>query len=85
MLTGVLRGRFAFSGIILSDWAITRDCPENCRTGATPHTPADIATPWGVESISMVERFAKGVQAGLDQFGGTEQSTCWSMRPRAAL
>jgi beta-glucosidase len=74
LLTDLLRGRHHFDGVVLSDWGITRDCGENCRTGASPHTPADIAMPWGVESLSVVERFAKGVAAGLDQFGGTDES-----------
>jgi beta-glucosidase len=75
LLTDLLRGRHRFDGVVLSDWGITRDCGENCRTGAAPHTPADIAMPWGVESLSVTERFAKGVAAGLDQFGGTEESS----------
>ena len=74
LMTGLLRGRHRFGGIVVSDWAITRDCGENCRTGATPHTFADIATPWGVESLSAAERFVRGVTAGLDQFGGVDES-----------
>jgi beta-glucosidase len=74
LLTDMLRGTYHFDGVILSDWGITRDCAENCRTAAKPHTPADIAMPWGVESLTVRERFARGVVAGLDQFGGTEQS-----------
>jgi beta-glucosidase len=30
--------------------------------------------PWGVETLTRAERFIKGVNAGLDQFGGTEDS-----------
>jgi beta-glucosidase len=30
--------------------------------------------PWGVENLTRAERFIKGVNAGLDQFGGTEDS-----------
>jgi beta-glucosidase len=74
LLTDVLRGTHGFDGVILSDWGITRDCGENCRTAATKHTPADIAMPWGVESLTPAERFVKGVLAGLDQFGGVEDS-----------
>jgi beta-glucosidase len=74
LLTGLLRGRHRFAGIVLSDWAITRDCGENCRTGAAPHTVADIAMPWGVDSLTVPERFVRGLEAGLDQFGGVDDS-----------
>jgi len=74
LLTDLLRGRHRFDGVIVSDWAITRDCGENCRTGAKPHTFADIAVPWGVESLPAADRFARGVNAGLDQFGGVDES-----------
>ena len=74
LLTTLLRGQHRFGGIVLSDWAITRDCGENCRTGAAPHTVADIAMPWGVESLTVPERFVRGLEAGLDQFGGVDDS-----------
>lgn len=74
LLTDLLRGQHRFGGVVLSDWGITRDCGENCRTAAIPHTPADIAMPWGVESLTMAERLARGLQAGLDQFGGLEET-----------
>jgi len=74
LMTDLLRGRHRFGGIIVSDWAITRDCGENCKTGTTAHTFADIATPWGVESLSLADRLARGVNAGLDQFGGVDES-----------
>jgi beta-glucosidase len=74
LLTDLLRGQHRFGGLVLSDWGITRDCDENCRTAAKPHTPADIAMPWGVESLTVQERYVRGLQAGLDQFGGVEDS-----------
>ena len=74
LLTTLLRDRYGFQGLVVSDWAITNDCSENCRTGATPHRFGDIAMPWGVEDLSETERFAKGMNAGVDQFGGTEQT-----------
>lgn len=30
--------------------------------------------PWGVEDLPKVDRFAKAVNAGVDQFGGTEEA-----------
>jgi beta-glucosidase len=70
LLTGLLRQQYGFAGLVLSDWAVTRDCDTSCMTGTPPQTIADIAMPWGVERLSRVERYAKAVNAGVDQFGG---------------
>jgi beta-glucosidase len=70
LLTGLLRGHHGFDGLVVSDWAITKDITEACRTGVPPQQPSEIAMPWGVEHLTRVEKFAKGVDAGLDQFGG---------------
>jgi beta-glucosidase len=76
-LLGLLRTKYGFSGLILSDWAITNPCEENCRNG-TPAgvkpTPKEIGMPWGVENLRTAERFAKAINAGVDQIGGSEQS-----------
>jgi beta-glucosidase len=37
-------------------------------------TFANVAMPWGVDQLTKQERFAKAVSAGVDQFGGTEES-----------
>ncbi len=42
-------------------------------TAAHPQQAADIAMPWGVEGLSRLQRFAKGMNAGLDQFGGVAE------------
>lgn len=75
LLTGVLRGKHGFDGIIVSDWLITRDCGEICRSPskAKPQGFGDLGMPWGVEHLTESERFAKGVEAGIDQFGGVDQ------------
>ncbi len=76
MLTDVLRGRFGFDGVIVSDWQITDDCNSVCRNGTAPGqklAAGDIAMPWGVESVPRAERFAKAVLAGVDQFGGAKE------------
>jgi beta-glucosidase len=77
LLTEELRGRYKFNGVIVSDWAITNDCTGPCVDGlppGQPPTPAYIGMPWGVENLTRAERFIKGVNAGLDQFGGAEDS-----------
>jgi beta-glucosidase len=78
LLNDLLRGQYGFRGVILSDWAITNDCSQACRNGTAAGvkpTPQDIATPWGVEDLTKAQRFAKSINAGVDQIGGTEQSS----------
>lgn len=74
LLTDLLRRRMRFDGMIVSDWAITNDCTGPCAapTAAAPQTPAAIGMPWGVEALTKPDRFAKGVAAGIDQFGGVD-------------
>ncbi|OXE37313.1 MAG: hypothetical protein CGW95_02270 [Phenylobacterium zucineum] len=72
LLTDLLRGTCGFDGVILSDWAISKDANSACLTGQPPQKPSDIAMCWGVEHLSAVERVALGVNAGLDQFGGED-------------
>ena len=77
LLTDMLRGRYGFRGIVVTDWAITWDCSARCKNGAPAgERPsfADVAMPWGVEDLSMRARFVKAVQAGVDEFGGTERA-----------
>ena len=75
LLTEQLRGRYHFKGMVVSDWGITRDCTEPCRTGVPRQQPQQIAGSWGVESLTVVQRFAKGMNAGIDQFGGVNEGT----------
>lgn len=74
LLTDLLRKQHGFDGVILSDWAITNDCDSSCMTGQPKQEALSIGMPWGVEQLSKVERFSKGVAAGLDQFGGTTEA-----------
>ena len=77
LLTDMLRVKYGFRGIVVTDWSITRDCNDKCKNGAPAgERPsfADLGMPWGVESLSMRARFVKAVQAGVDQFGGTERA-----------
>ena len=72
LLTDQLRGKYKFRGMVLSDWAITQDCIDACVTGQPRQAPFQIAMPWGVESLTRTQRFAKGMNAGIDQFGGVD-------------
>ena len=79
LLTGVLRGKLGFDGIVLTDWLITSDCVEECLTGAAAGkhpgiAPGKFGMPWGVETLTPEQRFAKGIAAGVDQFGGVADS-----------
>jgi beta-glucosidase len=74
LLQHKLRGEKRFKGIVLSDWAITNDCNSECMAPTKPHGFKAIAMPWGVEGFSELERFAKGINAGIDQFGGVTNS-----------
>lgn len=75
LLQEKLRKEKGFGGIILSDWAITNDCSAECLAPTRPQGPESIAMPWGVENLSGLERFAKGINAGIDQFGGVTNTS----------
>jgi beta-glucosidase len=80
LLTDLLRTKKGFQGVVLSDWAITGDCTGPCADGA-PEGVTPLAffprfgTPWGVEGLGRRARFVKAVNAGVDQFGGTEEAS----------
>ncbi|MDN4616345.1 glycoside hydrolase family 3 N-terminal domain-containing protein [Leifsonia sp. F6_8S_P_1B] len=62
VITGLLRERFGFDGLVCTDWGLLTD--------------ADIfgqpfpARAWGVEHLTPRERMKKVLDAGADQFGG---------------
>jgi beta-glucosidase len=74
LLQDKLRIEKRFKGIVLSDWAITNDCNSECVAPTKPHGFDAIAMPWGVEGLTELQRFAKGINAGIDQFGGVTNS-----------
>ncbi|HEY0260524.1 MAG TPA: glycoside hydrolase family 3 N-terminal domain-containing protein [Lacisediminihabitans sp.] len=66
VITGLLRERFGFDGIVCTDWSIIND--------STILGEQVAARAWGVEHLSPSERMVKVLDAGADQFGG-ESST----------
>ncbi|MFJ4621924.1 glycoside hydrolase family 3 protein [Streptomyces sp. NPDC088812] len=76
LLKDLLRGTYGFDGVIVSDWGITGDCPEQCRNTRPPASfigPWGVGMPWGAESRTVLERTALTLNAGVDQIGGSDQ------------
>lgn len=62
VLTGLLRERFGFDGIVCTDWGLVND--------AAIFGQPFPARAWGVEHLTPAERVLKILDAGADQFGG---------------
>ncbi len=62
VITGLLRERLGFEGIVCTDWGLINDA----EIFGEPFP----ARAWGVEQLSPSERVAMAVDAGADQFGG---------------
>ena len=62
IITGLLRGKYGFDGVVCTDWG--------------PLTDTDLggqlfpARAWGVEHLTVPQRMKKALDAGIDQFGG---------------
>lgn len=74
LLTDLLRGKYGFKGVVVSDWLIAADCDTNCMNGVSSGSPsfAGLGMPWGMETATRLQRFVKAVTAGIDQFGGED-------------
>ncbi|WP_432452920.1 MULTISPECIES: glycoside hydrolase family 3 N-terminal domain-containing protein [unclassified Agarivorans] len=80
ILDTLLRGKYNFKGVVLSDWGIVNDCNDKCQLGLSDQELTDgvsvwtvpFGMSWGVEPLSIAERYAKSVDAGVDQFGGVQ-------------
>ncbi|MGZ0199537.1 glycoside hydrolase family 3 N-terminal domain-containing protein [Streptomyces sp. RM1] len=62
IITGLLREELGFDGIVCTDWSIVTD--------STLMDEPMPARAWGVEHLSVLDRVAKVIDAGCDQFGG---------------
>jgi len=65
VVTGLLRGRYGFDGVVCTDWGLVTDAP-------LPDGSVFAAKCWGVEELSVEDRLVKIVEAGCDQLGGEE-------------
>lgn len=62
MITGLLRERLHFNGVICTDWGLITDT----HMGGVVWP----ARAWGVQKLSRIQRVEKVLNAGVDQFGG---------------
>jgi len=74
LIEGLLRKEQSFQGFVLSDWAIFKNAGDQTVNPTSMQTPNDIGMPWGVESLTRAQRFAKAINAGCDQLGGEEET-----------
>jgi beta-glucosidase len=65
IINDLLRGTYAFDGVVCTDWGVTKD--ETAVDGFG-------TTCWGVEKLGVAERHYKIIMAGVDQFGGNNDS-----------
>jgi Beta-glucosidase-related glycosidases len=67
LITDLLREKYGYDGVVCTDWNITADeeaAIESMFGGKS----------WGVEGLSVAERHYKLLMAGVDQFGGNNDS-----------
>jgi len=63
IITGLLRKKYGFEGVVCTDWALVTDFKLLGRMIME-------ARAWGVEKLTKPERAKKIIEAGCDQFGG---------------
>ncbi len=63
VVTGLLRERYGFDGVVCTDWGLITDAP-------MPDGSVFGAKCWGVEALSAEDRLVKIIDAGCDQVGG---------------
>lgn len=70
MIQDLLRNKYGYEGVITTDWGITEDI----GTSIDDMAKFGYGTSWGVEHLSIPERFYKVIMNGVDQFGGVDES-----------
>ena len=65
IINDLLRGTYQYEGVICTDWGITND---------STAVAAFSGRPWGVENLTVAERHYRVIMAGVDQFGGNNES-----------
>ena len=63
VITGLLRERYGFDGVVCTDWGLVTDAQ-------MPDGSVFAAKCWGVEELSTEDRLVKIIEAGCDQLGG---------------
>jgi len=66
IITGLLREELGYDGVVLTDWGLVTDV----EIYGQPFP----ARAWGVEHLSPLERMARIIEAGADQFGGESRT-----------
>jgi beta-glucosidase len=69
VVTGMLRERLGFDGIVCTDWGLINDAEYLGQPMP--------ARAWGVEHLSPLDRVAMVLEAGCDQFGGEPVPNWW--------
>ncbi|WP_221565825.1 glycoside hydrolase family 3 N-terminal domain-containing protein [Alkalihalobacillus sp. TS-13] len=70
MINDLLRNKYGYNGVITTDWGITEDIGYEIDD----MEKFGYGTSWGVEDLSVPERFYKVIMNGVDQFGGVDES-----------
>ncbi|WP_231710548.1 glycoside hydrolase family 3 protein [Gracilibacillus suaedae] len=70
MISDLLRQKYNFDGVITTDWGITDDIGYELED----MEKFGYGSSWGVEHLSVPERFYKVIMNGVDQFGGVDES-----------
>jgi beta-glucosidase len=66
LITDLLRQKYGYDGVVCTDWLVTAD------EGKKPDV--FLGKSWGMETKTVAERHYKILMAGVDQFGGNNES-----------